>query len=50
MNKYIKVMFGNKGVDYEYKIDEVNVQMFGILKLKVEKNLVDLILQHQKNH
>ena len=25
MNKYIKVMFGNKGVDYEYKIDEVNV-------------------------
>ena len=25
MNKYVKVMFGNKGVDYEYKIDEVNV-------------------------
>ena len=25
MNKYVKVMFGNKGADYEYKIDEVNV-------------------------
>ncbi len=23
--KYLKVMFGNKGADYEYKIDEVNV-------------------------
>lgn len=25
MSKYIKVMFGNKGVDYEYKIDELNI-------------------------
>ena len=25
MTKYLKVMFGNKGVDYEYKIDEINV-------------------------
>ena len=25
MNKYVKVMFGNKGADYEYKIVEVNV-------------------------
>lgn len=25
MNKYIKVMFGNKGANYEYKIDEVNI-------------------------
>ena len=23
--KYIKVMFGNKGVNFEYKIDEVNI-------------------------
>lgn len=23
--KYVKVMFGNKGVNYEYKIDEVNI-------------------------
>lgn len=23
--KYLKVMFGNKGVNYEYKIDEVNI-------------------------
>lgn len=25
MTKYLKVMFGNKGFNYEYKIDEVNV-------------------------
>ena len=25
MNKYLKVMFGNKGANFEYKIDEVNV-------------------------
>lgn len=25
MNKYLKVMFGNKGVNFEYKIDDVNV-------------------------
>lgn len=25
MNKYLKVMFGTKGANYEYKIDEVNV-------------------------
>ena len=25
MNKYLKVMFGNKGVDFEYKIGEVNI-------------------------
>lgn len=25
MRKYIKVMFGNKGANYEYKIEEVNV-------------------------
>ena len=25
MPKYIKVMFGNRGVNYEYKIDEVNI-------------------------
>ncbi|MBO4245731.1 MAG: hypothetical protein J5892_03210 [Bacilli bacterium] len=25
MSKYLKVMFGNKGVNFEYKIDEVNV-------------------------
>ena len=25
MNKFVKVMFGNKGADYEYKIGEVNV-------------------------
>ena len=25
MSKYIKVMFGNKGANYEYKIGEVNV-------------------------
>ena len=25
MNKYLKVMFGNKGVNYEYKINEVNI-------------------------
>ncbi len=24
-NKYVKVMFGNKGADFEYKIDEVNM-------------------------
>ena len=23
--KYLKVMFGTKGANYEYKIDEVNV-------------------------
>ena len=23
--KYVKVIFGNKGADYEYKIDEVNI-------------------------
>ena len=23
--KFLKVMFGNKGVNYEYKIDEVNI-------------------------
>lgn len=23
--KYLKVMFGNKGANYEYKIDEINV-------------------------
>lgn len=25
MDKYLKVMFGNKGANYEYKIDEINV-------------------------
>ena len=25
MTNYLKVMFGNKGVNYEYKIDEINV-------------------------
>ena len=25
MNKYLKVMFENKGVDFEYKIGEVNI-------------------------
>jgi len=25
MNKYLKVMFDNKGVNFEYKIDEVNI-------------------------
>lgn len=25
MSKYLKVMFGNKGVNYEYKVDEVNI-------------------------
>ena len=25
MNKYLKVMFGNKGTNYEYKIDELNI-------------------------
>ena len=25
MSKYLKVMFGNKGVNYEYKINEVNI-------------------------
>ena len=25
MSKYLKVMFGNKGVNFEYKIDEVNI-------------------------
>lgn len=25
MGKYIKVMFGNRGADYEYKLNEVNV-------------------------
>ena len=25
MRKYLKVMFDNKGVNYEYKIDEVNI-------------------------
>ena len=25
MNKYLKVMFGNKGANFEYKIDEVNI-------------------------
>lgn len=25
MSKYLKVMFGNKGANYEYKIDEVNI-------------------------
>ena len=25
MSKYLKVMFGNKGVNFEYKIDEINV-------------------------
>ena len=25
MSKYLKVMFGYKGVNYEYKIDEVNI-------------------------
>ncbi len=25
MTKYLKVMFGNKGINYEYKINEVNV-------------------------
>ena len=25
MEKYVKVMFGNKGAHYEYKIDEVNI-------------------------
>lgn len=25
MNKYLKVMFGNKGADFEYKINEVNI-------------------------
>ena len=25
MPKYLKVMFGNRGVNYEYKIDEVNI-------------------------
>ena len=25
MNKFVKVMFGNKGANYEYKIGEVNV-------------------------
>ena len=25
MNKYLKVMFGNKGVNFEYKIDKINV-------------------------
>lgn len=25
MTKYLKVMFGNKGVNFEYKIDEVNI-------------------------
>lgn len=23
--KYLKVMFGNKGANYEYKIDEINI-------------------------
>lgn len=25
MSKFVKVMFGNKGANYEYKIDEVNI-------------------------
>ena len=25
MSKYVKVMFGNKGANYEYKISEINV-------------------------
>lgn len=25
MSKYLKVMFGNKGVDFEYKIGEINI-------------------------
>lgn len=25
MTKYLKVMFGNKGVNFEYKIDEINI-------------------------
>ena len=25
MNKYVKVMFGNKGADFEYKIGEINI-------------------------
>ena len=25
MSKYLKVMFGNKGVNFEYKINEVNI-------------------------
>lgn len=25
MNKYVKVMFENKGADFEYKIDDVNI-------------------------
>lgn len=25
MEKYVKVMFGNKGANYEYKIDKVNI-------------------------
>lgn len=25
MSRYLKVMFGNRGADYEYKIGEVNV-------------------------
>ena len=25
MAKYLKIMFGNKGINYEYKIGEVNI-------------------------
>lgn len=25
MEKYVKVMFGNKGANYEYKVDEINI-------------------------
>lgn len=25
MSKFLKVMFGNKGVNFEYKIDKVNI-------------------------
>lgn len=25
MNKFVKVMFGNKGANFEYKIDDVNI-------------------------
>lgn len=30
MEKCVKVMFGNKGANYEYKINEVNIAYDGL--------------------
>ena len=47
MEKYVKVMFENKGANYEYKIGEVNIANNWNPTSNVERILADLIMQQK---